>query len=122
MTHPGPMANTVRDVARMMDAIAGPDPLDPRSRWIPPQDADYVSSIGVGVRGVRIGIVSEGFGQTPWTEIGLLGGEVVVDEKVLAAVDRLAALGARVEEVSIPMHIDGVHIFNTMYNEGNAHM
>jgi amidase len=122
MTHPGPMANNVRDIARMMNAIAGPDPLDPRSRWIPPLDIDYLTAIDAGVEDMRVGVLLEGFDQTPWSEIGLLGGEEIVDEKVRAAIDRLARAGSIVSEVSIPMHIDGVHIFNTMYNEGNAHM
>jgi amidase len=122
MTHPGPMANNVRDVARMLEAIAGPDSLDPRTRGVVPESTDYTAVIGKGVKELRIAVVKEGFEQQPWADIGLLGSEQVVDVKVRAAADRLAALGATVHEVSIPMHIDGVHIFNAMYNEGNALM
>jgi len=121
MTHPGPMANQVRDVARMLSAIAGPDPLDPRTRGVNPLTTDYEAGIDGGVAGLRIGVVHEGFAQDPWDEVGLVGSEAVVDESVLAATDRLKAAGAHIEEVSIPMHLDGVHIFYALYNEGNAY-
>ena len=121
MTHPGPMANTVRNVARMLSAIAGPDPLDPRTRGVSPPTTDYAAGLDRGVSRLRIGVVREGFGQDPWDDIGLVGSEPVVDEKVWAAAERLRVAGAHVGEVSVPMHTDGVHIFYALYNEGNAY-
>lgn len=122
MVHAGPMATTVADVARLLSAIAGPDPLDPRQRGVISPVTDYTTTIGRGVRGLRIGVVLEGFGQPAWDDIGLLGSEEIVDRKVRSACRALERRGAVVAEVSIPMHLDGVHIFNGMYNEGNAHM
>jgi len=59
---------------------------------------DYVGALGRhDLSGVRIGILREAF--------GLPGGEGDVDEKVRAAATGLGALGAIVEEVSIPMHL-----------------
>ena len=118
----GPMANTVEGVARGLNAIAGPDPLDPRQHGIMPTVSDYLPAIGQGVNGIRIAVVKEGFEQTPWEDLNLPGSEAVVDRKVRAAVRELEKRGAVVTEVSIPMHIDGVHIFNAMYSEGNADM
>ena len=122
MTHPGPMATNVRDVARMLAVIAGPDPLDSRTHGVKPTTTDYTASLRKDIRGLRVGILQEGFNQAPWTELGLVGSEPVVDQKVFAAVDRLRDAGAITTNVSVPMHIDGVHIFYAMYNEGNAHM
>ena len=122
LDHCGPMANTVADVALMLSAIAGPDPLDPRQRGVIPDDCvrDYTPAIGGGVAGMRLGLVREGFGQEPWEDLGLLGSEEVVDVKVRAAADRLREQGATVEEVSIPMHVDGAYIFSTIITEGAA--
>jgi amidase len=118
----GPLANTVEDIARALNVLAGPDPLDPRQRGIAAPDVDYLSSIGKGAANVRIAVVREGFNQAPWRELGLPGSERVVDQKVRAALERLQARGTTVEEVSVPAHLDGVHVFNAMYNEGNAAM
>ena len=120
LDHCGPMANTVEDVALMLSAIAGPDPLDPRQRGVIPADyvRDYSPAIGKEVAGMRIGLVKEGFGQEPWEDLGLGGSEEVVDAKVRAAARRLEEQGATVEEVSIPMHVDGAYIFTAIIREG----
>ena len=120
LDHIGPMANSVEDCARMLSAIAGPDPLDPRQRGVAPATTDYAAAIGEGVRGTRIGVIKEGFGQAEWEDLGLPGSEEVVDAKVRAALAELEKRGAVVEEVSIPMHLDGVRIFYGFYTEGAA--
>ena len=120
LDHVGPMANTVEDTARMLSVLAGPDGLDPRQRGFIPENyvTDYLPAIGRGVDGLRIAVVREGFDQNPWDDLGLPGSEEVVDHKVRAAIDRLAQQGAIVEEVSIPMHIDGAYIFTAIIREG----
>ena len=120
LDHCGPMANTVEDVALMLSAIAGPDPLDPRQRGVIPADyvRDYSPAIGKGIAGMRIGLVREGFDQKPWRDLGLLGSEEVVDAKVRAAAGRLKEQGATVEEVSIPKHVDRAYIFAAIVFEG----
>ena len=118
----GPLANSVEDIARALNVLAGPDLLDPRQRGIVSPDVDYLSSIGTGAAKARIAVVRESFNQAPWRDLGFPGSERVVDQKVRAALERLQASGATVEEVSVPAHLDGVHVFNAMYNEGNAAM
>jgi amidase len=59
---------------------------------------------------MRIGVVTEGFGHPE--------SEDAVDGTVRAAVQRFAEAGATVEEVSIPMHLDGPHIWNGIAVEG----
>ena len=106
--HLGPMTATVADNALLLEVIAGADDLDPR-QYSPKVDR-YTAALGRGVSGLRIGIVRESF--------GLANSEPEVDAKVRASAERLAKLGALVEEVSIPMHLDGVAIWTPIALEG----
>ena len=122
LDHVGPMCNSTEGVARMLSVMAGPDPLDPRQRGVIPKDyvRDYVPALERGVRGMKIGVVKEGFGQEHWEEFNFPGSEPVVDEKVMAAVRALEGVGAEVGEVSIPMHMSGPHFFKAIILEGAA--
>ena len=59
LDHVGPMARTVADVARMLHAMAGPDPQDrtAASTAVP----DYSKLLSGNVKGLRIGVPSEYF-------------------------------------------------------------
>jgi amidase len=92
--HAGPITRTVADNALLLQAIAGPDGLDPRQADV--RTDDYVGAIGGGVEGLRVGVLREGFGQ--------MDSEPDVDAGVRAAAERLGRLGAKVEEVSVPLH------------------
>ena len=83
----GPIARTAEDCALLLEAIAGGDPDDPASVGAPVPA--YGEALGAGVRGLRIGLVSH----------LLDGAEPAVAACVEAAVQELAALGARVERV-----------------------
>jgi amidase len=107
--HVGPMARTVADCAAMLSAIAGEDGLDPRQSGVSVQD--YTAALEVGADGMRIGVLTEGFGIPDASETD-------VDAAVRAAADALAGAGATVEEVSIPMHRDGLAIWNAIATEG----
>lgn len=106
--HLGPITGSVADNALLLEVIAGEDGLDPRQ--YAPRTARYTDALGKGVDGLRIGLVTEGF--------GLLGGTPGLDDKVRAGADRLRALGARVEQVSVPMHSDGPAIWTPIALEG----
>jgi amidase len=110
LDHLGPITATVRDAALMLGVLAGPDGLDPRQRADAPP-ADYLAGLEAGVAGLRVAVVSEGFGLPGLSQPG-------VDEAVRAAVSTLAAAGAQVSEVSIPWHRDGLHIFNVIATDG----
>ena len=124
MDHLGPMADTVENAARMLSAIAGEDPLDPRQRGMIPAglDMDYVAGLDAGCKGIRIGVLKEGFdqgaGEETWGDTGLPPGDKVVSDSVRAAVDRLAGEGAEVTEVSNPRHEDAYHVWVPMCVEG----
>jgi amidase len=119
--HIGPMATTTKGIAQLLTAIAGPDPLDPRQRGVIPTDyvRDYMPALGKGIKGKRIAIVVEGFGQDG-LDTGFPPSEDVVDERVRAAVAKLEDLGAIVETVSIPMHLDALHIWRGVMVEGTT--
>ncbi len=59
LDHVGPMARTVADVARMLQVIAGPDPLDhtASAAAVP----DYTKSLTGKIKGLRIGVPAEYF-------------------------------------------------------------
>ncbi|HEY8342323.1 MAG TPA: amidase, partial [Calditerricola sp.] len=109
LDHVGPIARTVADVALLLEVIAGPDGLDPRQTGLPAKP--YSQLLNGDIRGMRIGIVREGFG---WDGLS----EPDVDERVRAAAASFEKCGAVVEEISIPMHRDGVHIWNVIGTEG----
>src|ERR1700751_367990 len=60
LDHTGPMTRTVRDNALLLEVLAGPDGLDPRQGA--PNVSSYTEALGAGARGLRIGVVREGFG------------------------------------------------------------
>lgn len=49
----GPLTRTVEDAAMMLDVISGAHPEDPDS--LPAFEGDYISSVGKGVEGMKIG-------------------------------------------------------------------
>jgi amidase len=109
LDHIGPMARTVADCALMLDAIAGPDGLDPRQVDVTVQA--YREALEVGAEGLRVGVLTEGFGIPDASEPD-------VDAAVRAAAEQLAQAGAAVEDVSVPMHRDGLAIWNAIAMEG----
>jgi amidase len=109
--HLGPITRTVSDAARMLSVLAGfDDGRDPRQPT-GVLSADYDALSEGDVEGLRIGVVSEGFGHD-----GLSDPEV--DAAVRATVDRLRDAGASVEDVSIPWHLHGMAIWNVVATDG----
>jgi amidase len=106
--HTGPMTATVADNALLLEVIAGADGLDPRQYNV--RVDKYTTALGRGVAGMRIGVVTEGFG---WPS-----SEADVDANVREGAERLRSLGAIVEDVSIPMHLDGGAIWTPIALEG----
>ena len=106
--HTGPITRTVADNALLLEVLAGPDGYDPRQ--YNPRTHPYASLVEGGIKGLRIGVVTEGF-QLP-------NAEADVNAKVRAAAARLATLGAELAEISIPMHAVGQAIWMPIGVEG----
>lgn len=100
----GPMTRTVRDTALIMNAIAGYDLRDPSSAKTPLESPlakgghrgveDFSRDLGQDISGIRIGIPQEYFYDVIDSE---------VKEAVYQAASVLEGLGAKVEEISIPV-------------------
>jgi aspartyl-tRNA(Asn)/glutamyl-tRNA(Gln) amidotransferase subunit A len=87
----GTFTRSVADAAAMLSVLAGHDPRDATSIDAPVPD--YRAALTGDVRGLRIGVIAEAFGE---------GVTPAVAASVRHAVDRLADLGADVGEVSLP--------------------
>ena len=108
--HTGPMTRTAADAALALEVIAGKDPLDPRQGEVPVQA--YTEALGLGVTGLRIGILSEGFGlEVP---------EADVDEAVRKALGVFSNMGALTQETSVPGHREASGIVWGLVAEGTA--
>jgi amidase len=108
LDHTGPITANVPDNALLLEVLAGPDGLDPRQAGV--KTENYTQSFTGDVRGMRIGVVKEGFGHPV--------SEADVDALVRRAAGELARLGADVEEVSLPMHLAGPVIWSAIAHEG----
>jgi len=106
--HTGPITATVEDNAILLEVIAGPDGLDPRQQGLELQD--YTEALSGDAEGVRIGVLEDGF--------GLANSEPEVDARVRAAAARLRTLGAKVESVSMPMHVPGTALVMPIFAQG----
>lgn len=88
----GPMTRTVTDNALVLQTISGHDYRDATSSTI--AVPDYVGQLGRGVKGLRIAVPSEYFGE------GIDDDDV--KEALKNAIEVYQSLGAIVEEVSLP--------------------
>ena len=109
LAHVGPMTRDAADAALLLDVIGTPDSRD----WsaLPPAPGPFAAGLGGGVRGLRVAY-SPSF-----------GGQVAVRPAVAAAVrravERLAGLGAYVEETD-PDFTDPVDAFHALWFTGAA--
>ena len=87
----GPFANSVKDAARMLQVISGHDRYDSTSANV--EVPDYLSALTGDIKGLRIGVPPECFGEG-------LDSEVRVS--VEAAINKLKESGAEIVEVSLP--------------------
>jgi amidase len=109
--HLGPITANVADNALLLDVIAGDDGLDPRHDGRA-RGASCVGALEGGARGLRIGVLTEGFGQAL--------SEADVDDAVLAAAEVFGALGATVKKISVPMHTVAPAIWSSIAHEGGT--
>ena len=85
----GPMARSVRDLALVMDAISGPDPLDATSLDLKPR---FQEALAEPLPSLRLGVVRE----------ALSGNSPGVEGALRQALEVFRGLGLQVKEVSWP--------------------
>jgi amidase len=105
------MTRTVADAALVLGVIAGADGNDPRQP-AGVTGEDYVAALARSAEGLRIGVVTEGFGHA--------NSAPEVNDAVRAAVDTLVGAGLTAEEVSIPWHLHGTKVWDVIATEGAA--
>jgi aspartyl-tRNA(Asn)/glutamyl-tRNA(Gln) amidotransferase subunit A len=91
LDHVGPLTKTVRDAATVLQVIAGRDPMDSTSADVPVPN--YIAQLDRPVRGIRIGVAKEYFGE---------GLDDEVRQSVEAAMDKLKGLGCELVPISLP--------------------
>jgi aspartyl-tRNA(Asn)/glutamyl-tRNA(Gln) amidotransferase subunit A len=87
----GPFARDVKGAARLLEVISGRDPMDSTSADLPV--GSYESACGRDVKGLRIGVPKEYFGE---------GLDPAVESSVRAAIAQLEQAGCSVKPVSLP--------------------
>ena len=110
LDHCGPMARVVEDTAHMLQAIAGHDPKDPTSSAEPV--ADYTSALREDVKEMVIGVPRDYINEcAPRTD-------AIVLKLVDRAIDDLKSMGARIQEVKVPiLHLATIANAVIYYNE-----
>jgi aspartyl-tRNA(Asn)/glutamyl-tRNA(Gln) amidotransferase subunit A len=91
LDHIGPLAKSVKDAAIVLRTIAGRDPMDSTSADVPVPD--YVAELEKPVRGLKLGVAKEYFGD---------GLDDEVRHAVESAIDKLKSLGCEIVPVSLP--------------------
>ena len=91
LDHIGPLAKTVKDAAIVLRTIAGRDPMDSTSADVPVPD--YVGELDKPVRGMKLGVAKEYFGE---------GLDDEVRQAVETAIDKLKGLGCEIIPLSLP--------------------
>lgn len=115
--HCGPIGRTVIDIAVCLDAIAGNDGIDDRSTGSPsPGSFRFAETLkeqeDFDLTGMKIGILREG--------VNLSVVQQGVRELVLKAAGQLEQLGATVEEVSVPLHLEGPSVWTIQQRVSGA--
>jgi len=91
LDHIGPLTRTVKDAAIVLRYIAGRDPQDATSADV--TVPDYEAEIGKPVKGLKLGVPKEYFGE---------GLDAEVRIAVEAAIQQLAADGCEIVPISLP--------------------
>jgi aspartyl-tRNA(Asn)/glutamyl-tRNA(Gln) amidotransferase subunit A len=91
LDHVGPLGRTVKDCALLLQQMAGRDPRDSTSADVPVPD--YAAEMAQPVRGLRLGIPREYFGE---------GLDSEVRAAVEAAIGRLKEAGCEVVDIRLP--------------------
>lgn len=100
----GPFSNSVEDSAYILNIISGTDEYDSTSiRDL--KEIDYTAGLQDGIKGMKIGVPEEFFGE---------GLDEEIKESVKNSLDKLKELGAEVETFSLPIIKEGLAAYYIM--------
>ncbi|MFN8372812.1 MAG: Asp-tRNA(Asn)/Glu-tRNA(Gln) amidotransferase subunit GatA [Anaerolineae bacterium] len=100
LDHVGEFGRTVEDVARLLQVVAGHDPLDATS--MPAPVPNYLGELNGSIKGMKIGIPREYFGAGLHPE---------VETAVRAAITQLEAMGATAVDINLPHAEYGLPVY-----------
>jgi aspartyl-tRNA(Asn)/glutamyl-tRNA(Gln) amidotransferase subunit A len=110
LSHCGPMARDIQDLALMLNVLSRTDARDPYRGA--PREVDYLHELGAGVGGLRIGYSPR---------LGYLNVHPEVEVSLNAAAERFARLGATVEQVDPGFSSPHEH-FKVLWKAGAGYM
>ncbi len=87
----GPITQTAEDAALLLNAMAGFDPKDSTS--VEKDVPDYTADLGSDLKGLKIGLPKEYFGEGLDSEVG---------DVINAAVEQYKTLGAEIVDIELP--------------------
>jgi aspartyl-tRNA(Asn)/glutamyl-tRNA(Gln) amidotransferase subunit A len=93
LTHAGPIASNVLDLAHFLDAVAGPDPRDVSTLRAPPQRGKFADAARRRVRGLTLGV----------DEHELRDADVEVVRAVERSIKAIESCGVRLVDVRLPL-------------------
>ena len=100
----GPFSNSVEDSAYILNIISGTDEYDSTSiRDL--KEIDYTAGLQDGIKGMKIGVPEEFFGE---------GLDEEIKESVKNSLEKLKELGAEVETFSLPIIKEGLAAYYIM--------
>ncbi|MGC2210298.1 MAG: Asp-tRNA(Asn)/Glu-tRNA(Gln) amidotransferase subunit GatA [Candidatus Korobacteraceae bacterium] len=91
LDHVGPLTRTVKDSATLLEVIAGRDPHDATSADVPV--GKYAAECGRDIKGLRIGIPKEYFGE---------GLDPEIRQAIERRIDGLRSAGCEIVNISLP--------------------
>jgi aspartyl-tRNA(Asn)/glutamyl-tRNA(Gln) amidotransferase subunit A len=91
LDHAGPMAKSVRDLAILLNVMAGVDPIDPHT--IDVEVPDYTQALVGDIRGLRLGVPTNYFFDDVQPAVG---------DAVTEAARQFEKLGATIVSITIP--------------------
>ena len=97
---PGPIAQTVEDLASVLEVMAGEDPKDATSSKVPVPA--YSKFLDGRIKGIKIGVPKEFFVE---------GVDPAVEKLTRTAILKLESLGAKMVEVSLPHTEYGLAVY-----------
>lgn len=103
LDHVGPLARSVRDIAWMLEVMAGYDPLDPHS--VKFKQSDYRAAVGQSIKGMTVGYEEDFFQRDIDPEVA---------ERVREALRALEEAGVRLQRIEEPLLQEAPQIHSTV--------
>lgn len=97
LDRPGPMARSVRDIARLLNVLVGRDPADPAT--VRRKVANYERGLGRGLRGRRVAFAPQTLAEV----------DPPLRPVLARALDALRTAGVRIVEIALPSAFAAAH-------------